>query len=197
MFYKGHMIYIVSNNSIGIGSGGMETLKAIAKRKSTRAFSPGKRIDQAELDTILAAGCAAPVGRGDYPSLHLTVIQDAETLEKINKVVQETLATDQSLFYNAPVLVLVSASEQQVTQNIQYANTACIVENMLLAATDFGIGSVFLWKLPSVIADNADLCEQLNFPDGFKPVSAAAFGYAIEEDPGEKELSVTLSLTSI
>lgn len=53
----------------------METMKAIAKRKSTRAFNPEKGIAKADLDTILAAGCAAPVGAGDYSSLHLTIIQ--------------------------------------------------------------------------------------------------------------------------
>ena len=152
----------------------METLKAIARRKSTRAFSLEKQIAQTELNIILAAGCAAPVGRADYPSLHLTVVQDAETLDKINKTVQETLKSDQSLFYDAPVLVLVSASEQQIAPNIQYANAACIVENMLLAATDLGIGCVFLWGLPNVIANNADLCEQLDFPNGFKPITAVA-----------------------
>ena len=66
----------------------METMKAIAKRKSTRAFNPEKGIAKADLDAILAAGCAAPVGAGDYSSLHLTIIQSKEMLDKINKAVQ-------------------------------------------------------------------------------------------------------------
>lgn len=49
----------------------METMKAIAKRKSTRAFNPEKGIAKADLDAILAAGCAAPVGAGDYSSLQI------------------------------------------------------------------------------------------------------------------------------
>lgn len=38
----------------------METLKAIATRKSTKSYN-GEQIRQDKLDTILAAGCAAPV----------------------------------------------------------------------------------------------------------------------------------------
>ena len=64
----------------------METMKAIAKRKSTRAFNPEKGIAKADLDAILAAGCAAPVGAGDYSSLHLTIIQSNEMLDKINEL---------------------------------------------------------------------------------------------------------------
>jgi len=43
----------------------METLKAISKRKSTRAFLPEKQVGEADLKTILSAGCAAPVGAAE------------------------------------------------------------------------------------------------------------------------------------
>ena len=79
----------------------METMKAIAKRKSTRAFNPEKGIAKADLDAILAAGCAAPVGAGDYSSLHLTIIQSKEMLDKINKAVQAAFKMDRDVLYGA------------------------------------------------------------------------------------------------
>jgi len=172
----------------------METMKAIAIRKSTRAFLPEKQVAKADLDAILAAGCAAPVGMGDYASLHLTVIQNSESLSTINKAVQEAFKIDRDVLYGAPTLVLVSASEQQKAPNIQYANAACVVENMLLAATDASIDSVYLWGAANVVAGNADLCKQFDIPDGFKPVSCAAIGYAAESNPTEKEMKITLSI---
>ena len=89
----------------------METMKAIAKRKSTRAFDPEKKVAESTLNAILAAGCAAPVGAGDYASLHLTVIQNRETLDKISKAVQAVLKVERDVLYGVPVLVLVSSSE--------------------------------------------------------------------------------------
>jgi len=108
----------------------METMKAIAKRKSTRAFNPEKGIAKADLDAILAAGCAAPVGAGDYSSLHLTIIQSKEMLDKINKAVQAAFKMDRDVLYGAPVLVLVSSSEPKFP-NIQYANVGCVMEKEL------------------------------------------------------------------
>jgi nitroreductase len=174
----------------------METLKTIAKRKSTRAFSPEKPIAKADLDGILAAGCAAPVGAADYASIHLTVIQNQGLLDKINKAVQAAFKIDRNVLYGAPVLVLVSSSEPKFP-NIQYANAACIIENMLLAAADAGIDSVYLWGPTTVIAQNSELRKELGIPDGFTPVSGAALGYAIEHNPAEKTLGITLAINYV
>lgn len=175
----------------------METLKAIAKRKSTRAFSPEKQISKKELDTILAAGCAAPVGAGDYSSVHLTVVQDPEVLAKINKSAQDTLNMDRSFLYNAPVFVIASASEKQKAPNVQFSNVACIIENMIIAATDSDIDSLYLWGVIGIIAGDAELCKQLHIPDGFTPVSGLALGHSAIDNSTEKELSITLSINYI
>lgn len=175
----------------------METLKAISKRKSTRAFLSEKKISKRDLQTILEAGCAAPVGMGDYASIHLTVIQNPEALENISSAVRAAFKMDRDALYGAPTLVLVSASENQKSPNIQYANVACIIENMLLAAADLGIDSVYLWSATNVIAGNADLCKQFEIPEGFKPISSAALGYAVENNPTEKELDITISVNYV
>lgn len=175
----------------------METSKAIAKRKSTRAFSPEKQISEANMEAILAAGCAAPVGMGDYDSLHLTVIQSPEALASINNTVKQTLKIDRDVLYGAPTLVLVCASDTQKAPNIQYSNVACVVENMLLAATDLGIDCVYLWTAANVISADAGLCKEFGIPVGYKPVSGAVFGYAVENDPTEKELNVTISINRV
>lgn len=171
----------------------METMKAIAKRKSTRAFDREKKVEKAKLDAILAAGCAAPVGAGDYASLHLTVIENKETLDKISKTVQAALKTDRDALYDVPVLVLVSSSEPKFP-NVQYANVGCVMENMLLAATDLGVDSIYLWGAVNVIAQMPELQKELGIPEGFKPISGAGLGFAVESSSAEKQLGITLAI---
>ena len=61
----------------------LEMMKAIAKRKSTRGFTP-EQIPESALDIVLNAACAAPVGMADYKSMHLTVVQDSALIKKIS-----------------------------------------------------------------------------------------------------------------
>ncbi|MDR3319264.1 MAG: nitroreductase family protein [Clostridiales bacterium] len=174
----------------------METMKTIAKRKSTRSFLSEKQIAKADLDVILAAGSAAPVGMGDYASLHLTVIQNPALLDKLNKAVQTAFKIDRNVLYGAPTFVLVSSKEAKAP-NIQYANVACVMENMLLAATDIGIDGVYIWSAAAAFANNPDLRKEFGIPDGFAPISGAALGYATQNNPAEKELKVTLAVNYI
>ncbi|MGD9559758.1 MAG: nitroreductase family protein [Oscillospiraceae bacterium] len=171
----------------------METLKAIATRKATRAYKSDP-VPKEKLDTILAAGCAAPVGRGDYASLHLTVVQNPENLKKISQAMAQMMNTDKDPLYGAPALVLVSAADQQAFPNIQYANTACVLENMLLAATDCGVDSVFIWGSALAVATSEELRRAVGIPAGFTPVASAALGTAAQPNPAEKELKITLSI---
>ena len=60
----------------------METLAAIAKRTSVRSYKP-EQIPVDTLNTILKAGCSAPVASGKYDSLHITVIQDEAILKQL------------------------------------------------------------------------------------------------------------------
>lgn len=54
----------------------------------------------------------------DYASLHLTVVQGQEAKDKINMLTQTVTGAEDSMFYDAPVFILVSASEQQKAPNI-------------------------------------------------------------------------------
>lgn len=171
----------------------METLQAIAKRKSTRSFNPEKQIAKAHLDTIVAAGCAAPIGAGDYASLHLTVITDPDALAAIVQAAQQAMHMDTNPLYGATALVVVSASAQQKAPNIEIANTACIIENMLLAAADLGIDSVYIWGTIAATAADTALWKRMGVPDGFHPVSSAALGYGMQSNAAERELSISLA----
>ena len=121
----------------------MEVMDAMSRRRSCRAYLPQQILNE-KRDEILKAANAAPVGMGEYQNVRLSVIQSAALLEKLDRCGAAFLG-DPSLrpTYGAPTVILVSVSRDS-KQDAAYCNAACIVENMHLAATDLGLGSVYL-----------------------------------------------------
>jgi nitroreductase len=177
-----------------VGGRLMETMKAIAKRKSTRDFKPDQ-IPEAALDAILDAGCAAPVGMRAYDTLRLTVIQDANLLKKLSDTAIKAMKREDggSIYYGAPTVVIVS-SKKPAAPGLDYANAACIVENMLLAATDLGIDSVYVFGTVVAFQADAGLLKALDIPEGFFPVASVALGYGTNPSSEEKTLGKTISV---
>jgi len=174
----------------------METLKTMAIRKSTRSYKP-EQISEKELDTILCAGCAAPVAMGVYADVHLTVIQKAELLDKMTMAAANVFNNPaMKPFYGAPTVVIVSAKKGKFP-NAEIASAACIVENMHLAATDLGLGSVYLWGFLIAFSTDLELVKELQLPEGFSPVSAIALGYPVKPLIEIKELKKTITINTI
>ncbi len=178
----------------------MEFSNTIATRKSTRKYEP-TQISAKELDTILLAGSAAPVGDNAYRNYHFTVIQNAEIIEKINIATSNGLSNldekavkNPNPTYGAPTLVVVSAKIEPRFQGSELANVGCLIENMLLAATNLGIGSVYL--MAPVLGFKADpqLVKDLQLPEDFEPMSVVALGYpAVPLKERELKMKVTVN----
>lgn len=166
----------------------MNTLEVIAKRKSTRAYT-GEQISEDALTDILNAANAAPVAMAKYDSLHITVIQNEEIIQKINTLTAEMFAkrmgVKKNTDFGARTMVLVSTATEGLPPEMIYANVGIVIENMVLAATSLGIDSVILGGAPSIVAQNADLVKELGIPEGFKPVLGALFGYAQNDEPAK------------
>lgn len=153
----------------------MKLMDAICKRQSCRNFR-SEQISSDVLTEILKAANAAPIGMGQYETMCLTVVQNAELLNEIDANAAVFFARpDIHPLYNAPTLIIVSS----ITGDepfLTYANAACIVENMLLAATANGLGSVFIYGAISALHQNTELVNKLGLPKGFTPVAAMAVG---------------------
>lgn len=175
----------------------MELMKAIAMRKSTRSYK-SEQISDESLNTILKAGCAAPVGMRAYNSVHLTVIQNSDLLDKITNITREAFGNPKmNPMYGAPTLVIVSGKPNEKAPGIELANASCILENMSLAATDMGLGSVYLLGIIFALSKNKELLKELNLPEGFVPAAAMSLGYPIEPLTEEKELKQTIETNTI
>ncbi len=160
----------------------MEILKTIKTRISTRSYK-SEQITNEELDKVLFAANAAPVGNGLYENVHLTVVQNEELLHKMVKSTAEVSNNpDANPFYGAPTVIIVSCRVTDPAKiSSAYANAGCIIENMSLAATDIGLGSVYLLGFIRAGAINDSLKKELGIPENFNPVSAMTLGYPTEK----------------
>ena len=155
----------------------MDTLTAIATRRSTRVYKP-EQISDSQLQTVLAAGWASPVGHGAYDELYISVVQNPKILENFAEYCGQAFGNPKyNPFYGAPTLIVISAKPKDDGQMVYIADVGCILENMQLAATDIGLGSVYLWSLLNSIPQSPQFVASLELPEGFKPVSALALGY--------------------
>lgn len=171
----------------------METLKSISLRKSVRSYKP-EQISDAVLENIINAGFKAPVASSKYDSLHITVIQNTEIIKKIvvsaanmaSKAINKKIDWD----FGAPTLIIVSSTPATMP-GIEFANAACVLENMVLAGIDQKVDSI-IWGGPTIIIkEDAELKKSLGIPDEFNPVLCASFGYAADyEEPKEHTISV-------
>lgn len=160
----------------------MNTLEALYSRKSIRNFN-GENITEAELNEILKAAYAAPVGRAMYDSLCLTVISNKELLDKWEKHMA-TVTGDPDLhpFYGAPTIILVSSVVAPApASNVNYSNAAIVVHNMAIAATELGVGACHIWGAVGVLNSNEELVKKLNLPEGKAPCCAIALGHTDEQ----------------
>lgn len=156
----------------------MKTMETICARKSVRTYT-GEPITIEELNTILKAANAAPVGMGQYEGVHLTVITNKELLGKIDAAGAAMFGKpDIHPLYNAPMLILVSAKMPPVEpmKNVTYSNAAIIVQNMALAATELGVGVCHIWGATMATLNAPDILKALNLPDGFTPCCAVTLG---------------------
>jgi nitroreductase len=127
----------------------MDVLKAIEKRASVRAFAPGE-ISQDHLVKILDAGRRAPSGY-NYQPWEFIAVTDRETLAKLGRI-QDCIA-------QAATAIAV------VVEDCKYwkEDASAAIENMLLAATSLGYGS--LWVEGYVLAQEQLGKEILEIPE--------------------------------
>jgi FMN reductase [NAD(P)H] len=149
----------------------MDTLDAIAKRKSVRSYKK-EQVSDKDLDAIIEAGKSGP-GGGAY---HISVIQKPELLQKINDMTKKAMLNGNDFsksraslpgyepLYGAPTMLILSAADPN-----GIANTSCSAENMLVAATALGLGSCYLMSPKAAFSgeNGAELNKECAIPEGY------------------------------
>ena len=155
----------------------MTMMETICSRKSVRSYT-GENITAEELEVILKAANASPVGMGQFDSLHLTVITNKELLAKIEASAAAMFGKpDMHPLYGAPTLILVSSRKPApMMENVAYSNAAIMAHNMALAATELGVGTCYIWGATAAMSRNPEVLAELKLPEGFVPCCAMCFG---------------------
>lgn len=187
----------------------MEAFDAIFTRRSTRKYSdvvPEKGL----IEKVIEAGRFAPSG-GNSQTTHFLVITDAEILKKLAWVVQTAFAKMelreglyQSLknsitaarkgnyvfHYNAPVLI-VTANRKGYGNAM--ADSACALENMMIAANALDLGSCWINQLHWLDEDEAvrEYLYGLGLAENETVTGALALGYAADGLPNRTALPRT------
>jgi len=174
----------------------MNTLEAIAKRTSCRAYK-AEQIKDEDLTKILQAANAAPVGMGKYETLKITVIQSRELLDKIDEEGKKFFNNPamQHPLYGAPTLIMISGAANNGDITMSLCNASCLIENMTIEAADLGLGSCYIMGNTAAIRNNAEICKAMQVPEGFKPCAGIIVGYAAAE--AEKRELVTDKIQTV
>ena len=169
----------------------MNTFENLFSRRSIRTYN-GENITESELNQILKAAYASPVGRALFDTLNITVISNRDYLNKWEDYCEKM--TSHRPFYGAPTVILVSSlipSTELKSVNVNFSNAAILVQNMAIAATELGIGSCHIWGAVRLLNDNEKLLRELNLPEGMVPCCAIILGhteekYELRDIPGNK-----------
>ncbi|MBQ6521117.1 MAG: nitroreductase [Anaerolineaceae bacterium] len=187
----------------------MEAFDAIFTRRSTRKYSevvPEKGL----IEKVIEGGRFAPSG-GNSQTTHFIVITDAEILKELAWVVQTAFAKMelredlyQSLknsitaarkgnyvfHYNAPVLI-VTANRKGYGNAM--ADSACALENMMIAANALDLGSCWINQLHWLDEDEAvrEYLYGLGLGENETVTGALALGYAADGLPNRTVLPRT------
>ena len=153
----------------------MEALECIRSRQSIRKFERGE-ISEKEIHEILEAGFEAPSAMNRRPYELIVNTDNAFWAEFAKGKPTCNIFVDAVL-----TIVVVGDSNKNPTMEFLIEDTACVTQNILLAAKALGYGS--LWagvKFDSEFYNQ--LISHFQLPDGFLPISVIGIGI-----PGEKK----------
>lgn len=189
----------------------MDALEAIRTRRSTRKLLD-RPVPRDLLEQVVEAARAASSGNNSQTT-HLIVVQGREDLDELARVVREEFAkmevgpdTYRSLansiaasrrggyvfHYHAPVLIVVANKRGYGNA---MADSACAMENMMIAANALDLGSCYINQLHWLDGNPrvAGLLRELGLEEDETVCASLAVGYPDAQDglPNRAERKVT------
>jgi nitroreductase len=185
----------------------MNTLEAIAQRRSIRKFKPDL-LPEDVLHTILGAGIQAPSGKNKQPWRFVIVKEDQrpEMVRILRKGIAKAKADGMDpgsseytakIMERAPVTVFVfnpdglspwqaHSIDQNISELVDTQSIGAAIQNMLLAGQELGVGS--LW-ICDVFYAYEDLSDWLG--ENGQMIAAVSFGYPAESPAARSRISYT------
>ena len=152
-------------------------LEWIFARRSIRKFHSNP-VDDEKIDLMLQAAMAAPSANNAKP-WHFIVVKDRQALNRLADIHPYA-----KMCYEATLAIVVCA-DPAISKNYWPHDCSAATQNILLAGTSLGLGTVWLGVHPRM--ERKDPIKQLfRVPDKLEILSIVAVGY-----PAEKKVSRT------
>jgi nitroreductase len=153
----------------------MDAYEAVLARRSIRAYQD-KPVERAVLVRLLEAAMAAPTACNAQP-WEFVVVDMEEGMAELRRILPFGK-------YNAPAAIVVCGSEKKALNNCAekywVQDCSAALENILVAATGMGLGSVWMGVYPieeRILAVRA----ALDLPAPVTPLGVVYVGYPGEE----------------
>ena len=151
-----------------------DIMNYIYQRRSIRQYLE-KEVEEEKLVLLLKAAMAAPTAANRQP-WEFIVVTNREKLSELRSTLREGQ-------YNAPVAIVVCGNMHLAFSNkdkeIWVQDCSAAIENMLIAASGIGLGSVWIGLYPQ-LNKCKPVCNILNIPDQVIPMSVVYIGYPDE-----------------
>ena len=157
-----------------------EVIKNILERRSVRKFSD-KQISKDDLDLIIKAGLYAPSAMNKQ-TWQFTVLTKTEDIQELAKAIEKELGREGYDMYKPTVLIIPSNGKDS---KFGRDDNACALENIFLAASSLGIGSVWINQLHGIcdVPEIRALLDKHGIPNHHVVFGMAALGYSAETEP--------------
>ena len=156
-----------------------EAIKNILERRSVRKFSD-KQIPSEELELIIKAGLYAPSAMNKQ-TWKFTVLTDSGDIQELAKAIAKQLDRADYDMYK-PTALIIPSNERE--SKFGRDDNACALQNIFLAASSLGIGSVWINQLHG-ICDEPEiraLLDKYGIPADHIVFGMAALGYSAETE---------------
>ncbi len=167
-------------------------IEAIEARRSVRAYKDTP-VEHEKLEILAKCGVLAPsaMNRQEW---EVRIVENKEwidgatatylkAVEGTDKAKYMLTPTFKNIFRNGAAVIFVGAPDGLFSGE----NVGCMAENIMLAATELGLGTCFLGSVQMIFAEPAmaEWLQSLGFSDGYKLRYALAVGYP-DETPEAK-----------
>lgn len=156
----------------------METRDAIFKRRSCREYTD-QRINKEQLQELLNAAFSAPTAVNAQP-WEFVVIDNKSVLDKLREKLRFAR-------YNAPAAIVVCGNSnlglKGQDKDLWICDCSTAIENMLLSATDMGLGSLWIGIFP-IESRMQMVRDVLDMPNNVNLLGMVYVGYASNPQEG-------------
>jgi nitroreductase len=143
-------------------------------RRSIRVYVEDKPVEEEKIEMLLHAAMAAPSASNLQP-WEFVIMTERAGLERL----KHCIGSSNGRNYNAPAAFVVCGNTSYIPwEDTGAMDCSAAIENILLAATALGLGTVWIGDL-----DGEAIRELLDIPEHVAVISVVYFGYPAEHKP--------------